>query len=475
MKKRVLLILTLLIFSLIGCSQFPMEPRSQVLHDIYTIAINSLHPDSIFFSYTTYGNRFFITPLHYFDNPTEEIEGALIRDLSVTDANGFNVDTTCIFERIGPLTNRIIILPEKTVSPVTINYRLDLSSIRHDPEVKMMPEVHIHDSSLFLIGAYCFIVPKISGQITRLWRTYHSVRVNITAPAEMKIYGIPSCSFTCENIYQLLFLQLSANSRILAKGHGGGTDFIFLDYLNKTYRPGLFDSLSIVFSSILDDIASRYGSFSGMPYTVGIHDIWGGLEGSFGFAIGEPLEGEDSRFGEILAHEALHHFIGIRCGEYDDQWWKESAATWLGLECAVRLGFYPKECFRQRMTSRFAWADTARFRISLSSEHLRLRMFVDTLYMLVYDRGAQVMMLLDVRIRMGSGNRSTLNDVMADLCRRFSGNAFTRTDFISTLELYGASDASEIFSALVDSPDSVMSEKELIETFSLLDSLENAW
>ncbi|MBN1576140.1 MAG: hypothetical protein JW913_06300 [Chitinispirillaceae bacterium] len=472
MTDRQLFIFTsALLLLLTSCTHLPTEPQKTANADHYAITIPALYQDSIQFSYTASSGSRFILPYHFFDNPLESLSGPLVSGLSVIDADGVTLDTLCETEQIGPIANRIVILPDGAVFPVTFRYRLDLSVLHHDSAAKMMPAVHIRDGSLFLIGAYCFILPHLGTSLTGLWRTGHPVTVTVEASPGITPFGIPSRSYTCANLYELLFLQLSAGHAPIAGGHGGGTDFVFIDYLNKSYPPGQFDSLALLFGTILNDIASRYGPFAGAPYTVGIHNIWGGLEGSYGFAIGEPAEGPGSRFGEILAHEALHYFIGIHCGEYDDQWWKESAATYLGLETAVRLGCYEKEFFRKSMTTRFDLADTLRFQHPLSDPWLRSHLFPDTLHALVYGRGAQVMMLLDVCTRIGSDNRSTLHHVTADLCRRFSGSAFGRMEFISTLRRYGAVDAPALFSAYVDTPDSVMSAEMLKTTFGKLDSL----
>jgi hypothetical protein len=323
---------------------------------------------------------------------------------------------------------------------------------------------------MFLIGAYCIILPQTATTLAGLWRMPNPTEVTIISPSKIPLFGIPAKSFTCANNYETMFLQLCAGHAPAAHGRGGGTEFVFLDYLNTVYPAGRLDSLAGMFSFILDDIASGFGPF-GSNYTLSFQNIWGGLEGTCGFSVGEAAEGAGSRFGEIIAHEALHNFIGIHCGEYDDPWWKESAAAWLGLETAVRLGYYEKSLFRQRMTKHFDLVDTARFRRALSDPQLRSDLFPDTLYALVYDRGAQVMMLLDVSIRRGSAGRSTLSRAMAELCRKFSGNAFYRDDFISMLERHGAHDARAIFAAYVDTPDSVMTGEMLTRTFDTFDSL----
>jgi hypothetical protein len=455
-----------------SCTLQPDEPTAHASPDRYVISIPAIHGDSIRFRYTAGSGRRFILPYHFFDNPAESVSGPLVRDLMVVDADDRIIDTTSEIAAIGPQASTVISIPDNAVYPVTISYRLNLSNLRHDPAAKMMPEVHISDSTLFLIGAYCLILPQTDAILTGQWRSRRDIAFAIDAPEGLPLYGIPGTTFTCANNYECMFLQLCGGKRPVARGMGGTTEFVFIDYLNVPRPAGRIDSLASIFSVILGDVTSVFGTLPGAPYTVSFQNIWGGLEGLHGFSIGEAAENPGSRFGEILAHEALHSFVGIRCGEFDDPWWKESAAAWLGLETAVRLGYYEKDLFRDRMTRRFGLADSLpQFRRALSDPALRSDLFPNALYGLVYDRGAQIMMLLDVRIRIGSSGHSTLAGVTADLCRRYDNSAFNREDFVSALEKGGASDARTIFTAYVDTPDSVPSEELLKRTYATFDSL----
>ena len=101
MKNRLPLVSLLPILLLVACSQSPVGPHSSVSDDGYTISITALHQDSVSFSYTTSSGNRFIFPFHYFDNPTELIEGSLIRDLTVIDANGFPIDVRFRTDRSG--------------------------------------------------------------------------------------------------------------------------------------------------------------------------------------------------------------------------------------------------------------------------------------------------------------------------------------------------------------------------------------
>jgi hypothetical protein len=461
-----------------GCSSHPTEPI-QSLNDSYTISIAADGTIPISFSYTVHQGNRFILPFHYYDNPIDSINGELINNYTVVDAAGTTITTSSEDVTIGPIVNRIVIIPDNTSYPVTFSYQPDLSVLTRDSLSKDMPRIYRNKSSFYLQGSYFFIIPEISTDVRLLWRTRYTTDIEVINEAGTPVYGIPCDKFTCANIYELLFIQLSSTPRIVGQGHGGGIDFVFTDFFNKSYRPELSDSITGLLSLILDELTSIYGPFAEtpqpcLPYTISLHPLWGALEGTYGFASREPNEGTDGRFGEILTHEALHHYIGIKCGEYDDPWWKEAAATYLGLETAVKLGMYGKEAFRERITSRFFWADSARFQKSLSDPWLRDYMFTDQIHTIAYDRGSQVMMLLDVRTRAGSGNRYTLHHVMADLCRQFSGSAFRRHDFTAALSTYGAGNTEDIFATYVDRPDSVLSAEQLKEIFMSLDSLA-AW
>jgi hypothetical protein len=472
MKKILPLLVPLLSLLPFGCGEVgPTRPGPVETNGVFTITIPALHRDSVRFSYTVQGGKRFILPFHFFDNPGDSIRGDLATDIMIIDSTGTVVDADSSRAFIGPIENNIIELPGNVVYPVTFSYRFNPSAVRRDTIDKMMPLVHVNDTSLFLIGAYCFIIPELSASLTGLWRTPQPTTVVLAHPDALPVYGVPAESFTVPNIYNLLFLQLSSGRTPLANGSGGGVQFVFLDFTGASRAPGLLDSVTTLFSGILDRISPSYGEFSGAPYAVSIHNIWGGLEGTCGFAVTEPVSTPDSRFGEILAHEALHHFIGIRCGEYDDQWWKESAATYLGLELMVRTGFYNKAYFRQRMTTPFIYADTARFQRALSDPWLRENMFPQILYGLVYELGAQVMMLLDVRIRTATNNSFTLFEVMGELCRRYNGGAFDRSALLALLEIYGVNDASDFFAAYIDNSNPSMPEEVLTAAFDELEKL----
>lgn len=459
-----------------GCSSPPVSPQALFFQDQYVITIPEEPAKPVSISYTASAPTRFILPFHYADNPVDTLYSPTVSNLIIIDAEGNLVDTASSTEFVGPVINTVISVPHSTVYPLTLSYTLDFSVFTRDSLNKDMPRIFRNDAALFFTGAHTLIIPEISSSLTSLWRTAHPARIIINHPQNLQVYGVPADTFTCATIYELLFLQLSHSNNIVCKGLGGGVSFVIIDMLNKPWAAGLGDSVARVFSATLDNLSKVYGVFSDTaagshPYTVAIHSMWGAQEGYFGFAIREPVEGTDGRFGEICAHEALHHCIGIRCGEYDDPWWKEAAAAYLGVETAVSAGTYDKESFKFRLTQRFYGADSLRFQRPLSDPWLRQNMFTGVLYTLAYDRGGQVMMLLDDKIRTGSQNRFTLHHAIADLCRRFSGTAFSRDDFMETLERFGAESVPELFALYVDRPDTVPSTATLTAAFNRIDSL----
>ena len=456
-----------------GCLYQPVEPKQSSSADyFYSIAIPALREDSILITFTASRGSRFLLPFHYFDNPIDLCDSPTVQGLMIIDARGqivhFGIDSAVT----GQVTQHIITLPDDIEYPVTMEYHLDLSVIHPDSTRLTLPEVHIRDGSLFLLGAHTFILPQISETLSDLWRKPCRTEIHLDVAGSIHLYGIPGYSFSCNTLYELLFLQLSGGYPPVATGHGGGVDFVFINNADTTYPVSVTDSLSEQFSRILDTLAVSFGPFSGTPYTVGFLGAWGGLEGSFGFMAGVPLNVIGSSFPEILAHEALHHFIGIRCGEFDDPWWKESAATYLGLQTTIRLKFYDPAYFRKRMTAPFIYADTARFQHALSDPWLRENLFTDLVHGIVYERGAQVMMMLDAAIRLGSKNRQSLLTVTAELCKTFSGGAFHRDDFLVALERAGMAGPHDFFEKYVDDPYSVPDSTTLLGAFSVIDSLE---
>jgi predicted metalloprotease with PDZ domain len=212
----------------------------------------------------------------------------------------------------------------------------------------------------------------------------------------------------------------------------------------------------------------RYGNFNTDRFTVHFAPIGGGLEGLFSFA---QLDCSSPYFYYVLSHEALHQFVGIRCGEYDDPWWKEGATSYLSYLVAVRLKLFPKEDFRKYISKKFAFADSSSFNVALSDPWLRTNMFPSGKWEIVYTKGAQVMMLLDYKTRIASNNSYSVEDVMSYLVKQFDGSAFHRKDMLDAFTKFGNPDVRDIFSTYIDIAGEHPSDSLLAFTYAKLDSL----
>ncbi len=452
---------------LVSCSQLPTDHNSGHPSYSYIFSLPALHPDSLSISLVASQSGRFVLPFHFFDNPLDSFSAEIVRDLQVFDCDGAPADTLLMLEKIGPIYNQVIGFSSDVKFPVTIRWRINPEAFS-DTTLNLLPPVALSTSRLSITGASCFIIPFIEGSIAQMWRK--SLDLEIDFKTGVKVYGIPKESFRCSNLYELLFLQIFSGDPVIAQGTGGGTDFTFLNLREESYEPGVMQTVSRNFSLILDEIAAAYGSFP-ENYTVAFQVIGGGLEATYGFSLLRPSLDTNYQFHEVLAHEALHNFIGIRCGEYDDPWWKEATTNYLGAVLATRLNLYNKGSLRGRLTARFAYTDSSRFNLALSDQWLRENMFPQGVYPLVYNKGSQVVMLLDLRVRQASGNKYSINDVTVYLTKKFNKSAFNRQDFLAAFRSFGNTNVDDIFSDYIDLAGAKIPDSLLSFTFDSLDSL----
>jgi hypothetical protein len=461
----------LLVFSGCSNSSTPVSPDESNGSDhryAYSVAINALHKDSILFSLSAYSSRDFVLPYHFFDNPVHQHSDTVVHHLSVTDFENRAISYSTSLVSVGPIQNTVLHLNGTISYPVTITYTIDPEAIGND-EPLGLDAATLTDSTLLYLGNAIFIVPFISTSLEQFWRTDAQISVSVHNRSSASLFGIPSSStFTCKNIYELLFTQLFMCKSSLYSGSGGGIQFTLLESEQNLIPK---DSLSMIgnnFTSILDMIKLQYGNFFNDNLTVHFSKIGGGLEGQFSFI---QRDCSDPSFYYVLAHEALHQFIGIRCGEYDDPWWKEGATSYLSYLIAVRLGLYSKDRFSKYISTKFAFPDSSSFNIALSEPWLRSNMFPSGKWDIVYTKGAQVMMLLDYKTREASENRYSIEDVMSYLVKHYDGSAFHRKDLLDAFTKFGNSDVQNIFSTYIDIAGEHPSDSLLAVTYAKLDSL----
>jgi len=434
----------------------------------YSVSISGNHQDSIHFSLISNGYSDFILPYHFFDNPVHETDSQLVTHLKITDIAGHTIRFTSNKIAIGPVNNKVIHLDGTVYQPVTISYRINAAALNADKTIGQNA-FSITDSTVSFLGNAAFIIPFTTSELVPLWRNKHKISVDIICKSSIPLYGVTSSgSYTCDNIYELLFSQIYAGKRPIIEGYGGGTRFAFINFSQSEIS---IDSARVIgqrFSGILDAVWKTYGAFNNDLLTVAFSSIGGGLEGTFSFT---QLPPPNTKFYYILAHEALHQFVGIRCGEYDDPWWKEGGTSYLSYLIAVRQEQYPKDEFRKSITTHFSYGDSTGFNVALSDQWLRANMFPENRFSIVYDKGAQVMMLLDYATRSASDNRYSIEDVSSYLVNRFDGGAFHRSDFLNAFTKFGNPDISNIFKTYVDTAGQHPSDSLLSFTFNKLDSL----
>jgi predicted metalloprotease with PDZ domain len=472
-KKHFIFLLGLVI--VIGCSQNSLNPIPAKEEKIkYTLIAESINIDSIRFELNFNNasayNGEFILPYHFFDNPAQVIKDSIIKNLNVVDSLGKKVNYDIRTIRMGPIENKVISLESPYLEPVTISYGINSQAFLPDSVIRMNAFL-ISDSSLFFLGASVFIVPLFSENLVNFWRIPHNIEFEIKTKAGIPVFGIDqNHRTTLRNTYELLFNQISVGKRAVIQGYCGEMRFSIINYLNKPISPYasqyIVDSLGILLKAVSD----VYGSFRSDQFTIHLLDIGGALEGTFGFSAADPEVYVKNQRNEIVLHEAIHNYIGIRCGDYEDPWWKEGGTTYLALQLGVRNKYIDKDYFHGKITKKSIYADSSRFQIKLSDPRLRSHMFVDKTFPLVYDKGAQIMLLLDCKIRAASGNKSSIESVSSNLVKRYDGSAFRRNDLLNAIRMNGDAHVDAIFKLFVDStafPSSALLES----NFRILDSL----
>lgn len=456
-----------------GCSDgrtplSPDEPNENDHRYFYSVSINALHKDSVLYSLKAYSSRDFVLPYHFFDNPVHQHPDTVVHNLSITDAENRMVSYSTSVVTIGAIHNIILHIQGTISYPITINYTIDPDDVGND-EPLGFDATTLTDSTLIFLGNAIFIVPYIGTSLEQFWRTRASISVSVYNKTSYSLFGIPSDgTYVCKNIYELLFTQLYISKSALYSNIGGGIKFTLLESQKNLIPSDSIQSIGNNFSTILNMANAQYGNFNHDQLTVYFVPIRGGLEGLFSFI---QQDCSSPAFYYVLAHEALHQFIGIRCGEYDDPWWKEGATSYLSYLIAVRLKLFPKDDFKNYITKKFAFSDSSSFNVALSDPWLRANMFPSGKWDIVYTKGAQVMMLLDYKTRIASDNRFSIEDVMSYLVKNFDGSAFHRQDMLDAFSKFGNPDIHTIFDTYIDIAGDHPADSTLMTAYSALDSL----
>jgi predicted metalloprotease with PDZ domain len=179
----------------------------------------------------------------------------------------------------------------------------------------------------------------------------------------------------------------------------------------------------------------------------------GGLEGCYAFTIIEPwIVDFHGFFNMVVAHEAVHCWIGVRVGEHEDGWWKEGTTNYLGYQLAFRRGLCSRWLVEQTLLADLS-KDLSVMQIPLSDALVRVGLYDTTMGMLglVYTKGAQVSMLIDERLRRQSGGRSSIEGLCSYVVGQLDGGAFDRAAYLELVKRYSGIEIGDIYAQWVDS------------------------
>jgi hypothetical protein len=297
-----------------------------------------------------------------------------------------------------------------------------------------------------------------------LWRDQFEIDLKYNLGDGSSIYGDPIGGVIFHNAYELMFSQSAISGQVLVEGTGGSQPFRVVDVRSTSPVPAaLLPEVRAAGVTLLADITSLFGTLSAPLTMILGTDLGGGLEGMYAFSLLDPWAGDSGGvFNMVLAHEAIHSWVGVRCGEYDDPWWKEGTANYLGFLVAKRNGLCSQAAVEAALLADIS--DTLAVQTyPLAAAYVREALFQSSgIGTLVYTKGAQVCMLLDSRIREVSNNAQSLDKIVAELCRLYDGRAFHRTEYLALIQSKSGANVADIFAQYVEAaggiPDAVLDE-----------------
>lgn len=435
------LLLSFVILSFTNCADptAPSLPQTKLRSDFhYFVNIPDFFEDSIRVSIEIPENALpctLVLPPVYADNPIDSLTGPLFTDLRITDAELQDVPHRLVSFPVGPIESPTVIIGITDTFPVTVSYRLRLSSLQDT--TKNRPRLtYMNQNEGFLQGNLLFAVP-FEFTLPELWRTPRDFRLSFSALPPVPLYGIEPGGQAFENAYELLFLQIILGGTVLHGGNSAGQEYIFHALSGSVPDDEITISRADAFETILDDIRKAYGPLYGSTYTITMHTIGGGLEGTNSFVMRPFRSGGYMDDVMILAHEALHNFIGIQCGDRDDPWWKEGTTFYLGYVLPVRHGFIPTDTLYGKFVTDLG-SDSGVARYAPSSDALRNDLFHKWLIEVAYTKGGQIAMLLDDALHQATNNETDLNRFTAEMVNQCHDGIFSRSELIAGFAAYGA-------------------------------------
>ncbi len=407
----------------------------------------------------------FVLPPVYADNPIIDPPEGYIRRTSARDSAGRKIRMSTASANVGPLWSTIAILdiPVEALFPLTLSYEIDLSLIADSTANQTHPRQFSDGQSATILGSYAFAVPY-AGDLVAMWRK--PFRASIAAPENA--IGASASPYIVRNACELLFSHIIAGAKKIKQGEGGGQQFAIYSFNETALDDQPIPRLEHQTAVALDSLVPLFGRLQATAYPIVCSDIGGGLEGTHGFFMRSPVEENNHATAMIIIHELLHHWIGIRCGEYDDPWWKEGVTQYLGWSYAGQWGLATVYHCHEALID--IWRDTEYADYALASPAFRAALHQNGNNALAYGRGAQLSMLLDLRVRKQTQNSVSLGDVTRYLVDRFDRDAFTRADFLDAFARFGVERIDSLLHAYADVPAAIPADT-LENAFSQLKAL----
>jgi len=465
--KRLLLLLAVFFSAVFqSCCYSPFSSADSLPRTTleYSVAIPAMDLDSIVITlripawYCSDSVRLLAPPV-YADNPQLVQSGANFFPLSFVDKRGDQINYRSGYQSVGIFNTQYVSFPADRC-PATITYYIKFQYARHD----FMPLPGIHALNGYLQGNCMFVTPAAHRSTVDIWRdTLFNFKVRYNLGSTVRLFGDPD-SVVFETPYQLLFSKSAVfahsvvGSQVLYSGQMSGQKIRFVNMSPDTVFPqDLVDKTVRDFTVIVHDITSKFGTLYDFPYTIitGINNYIG-FEGTYAFCLRNFLRWQDTAdVAMTMAHEYMHAWIGVLAGEYEDPWWKEGTTTYLGVLIPKRNNLCSYQYIRNGLVidhSGVPYVDE----LVLSDPQVRSLLYHGPSYgTLVYQKGAQVGMLLDRRIRQVSNNTTSLVDILAELARIYKGKAFRRQEYLSLIHDRSGASVQDIFDRYVDSPGAV--------------------
>lgn len=394
-------------------------------------------------------------PPVYADNPLPDTIYPVICGLQVRNSSGDIQTLTTDTVELGLTPTARVTTTIGGAQAVTVEYNVTFAHKLKSAHGSPVPFLDV--SAGYLQGNYLFVVPVAADNVVGLWRTPVQSTVNWIAGPNVNLYGDPQPTVSFRNLYELLFSTNAVNGLAVAARPGGLIPCRIIHVgQSGQYSQALADEAVSQASLFTDHLAPLFGNLENQPLTIitGVNTM-GGLEGMHAFSMLDPWENDTlGILASVIAHEIYHCWVGIRTGETDDPWWKEGVTNYLGMVLSAQQGFTRREYLAQTLCANYAESEQVA-NIALSDPMVRDHLFDKTgwLMQLVYGKGAQVSMLLDVALRRAGP--ATFEKTIAELCNRFNGSAFGRNDFLGLLNAHAGSVIDTIFSTYVDSPGAI--------------------